>query len=255
MAEWSKEKLINALEHTILPPLNARTLETDSVSDYQTRLTREGQFVSELYHENSKLNEFKKENIVNDNVVIKEVIDWCLLTACNIEESVINKVEGRDVFKKLDDFSPPIRDVIRELGSDEGLLPLFYSIGMLVLNNEAIYRFLPRKDYLMREKSISDEEKKELLGGINYSSYPTYEDGFIFLVGIPWRKMVFYGQRGYREMLLDAGCLLQVMQHIGRTKKIATRQYTLFYDSKINNLLNLDGVETYVLGIVSISCA
>ena len=253
MVDWTKEELIDILQYTLLPPLNAKELESNSVKDYQTRLTRlDAQFVSEIYHENSKLNEYNVDRLITQNALIKDVKEWYLSTACNIQDDVIDN-RGGEVFRRLGAFSSCIEKILAELKGKEALSSLFYSIDLLILDEGRLYRFLPRKDYLILEKTVSDEERKELRVWMLQKPSPQQEDGMLFIVGAPWRNMIFYGQRGYRQMLFDAGFFFNAVQSIGQDQHIAMNTYTLFYDNKINKLLNLDGVETYALGVISIS--
>lgn len=54
-------------------------------------------------------------------------------------------------------------------------------------------------------------------------------------------------------MLFDAGIFLSRIQSIGNENKIDINIYNHFYDNKINGYLNLDGVESYCLSLISIS--
>jgi hypothetical protein len=69
----------------------------------------------------------------------------------------------------------------------------------------------------------------------------------IAIVGSFWRFMKFYGARGYRMILMDAGRLVHEIE-----SRIPCNRYEVFYDDRVDNVLLLDGVEQSVLVLLTL---
>lgn len=252
MKDLVKEDILGLAEFTMVPSLNSLDLERSSLSDYRYRLAPRGQILSELYHENSKLNEFNKDAIICDTVLINEIKNWHLTTTCKVKEADIDRGKSSNFFKAISSLPTPIQQLLSHLFKKQPVESI-YSMDILLLYDSNIYRVIPMDEYLILEKSFKDMYpfSSAILDG-NNTEFPL-AIGYMVIVGMPWRRMVFDGQRGYRNMLLEAGMLLEKVSQADKENYITIRIHNNFYDNQVNRFLNLDGVESYVLSIVSLS--
>lgn len=253
MRDLSKEELINFIESgQIVPSLNSLELERNSLSDYRYRLTSRHQNLAELYHENSKLNEFNKSTIISDEVLFNEVRNWYLSTTCKVKEEDIDRRKSGDFFREISSFPIPIRGLLSHLLRDKQSIGFLYSLDLLLLYGERVYRLIPYSEYLMLEKTYEDISlfSSAVLNGSRGEC--SLAIAYLAVIGLPWRHMIFEGPRGYRSMLMGAGSFLNNISRAVKEHPMLMKVYNSFLDNKINRFLNLDGVESYVLSVVGL---
>lgn len=154
MAKWTKEKLISVLEYTLFPSLNTKELERDSVKDFQLRGISISPFVAELFHENTKLNEYNLKTIIIDDDLIKGVKEWYFSTVYNIKGEDISRENTKCIFKDVENLSVDAKKVLLGLNGDKQIMMFFYSVDLLVLDGDSIYRYLPSNELKETEKEI-----------------------------------------------------------------------------------------------------
>jgi SagB-type dehydrogenase family enzyme len=71
-------------------------------------------------------------------------------------------------------------------------------------------------------------------------------------VAIGYRMTYRYGNRGYRYMHLDAGHVCQNLYLAALAVDCGVCAVGGFYDDKVNELLNLDGVENFVIYMATV---
>jgi len=254
MKEYSKDEFISLIESTLIPSLNSIELERNSISDYQNRFISRNDNLAEIYHENSKLNDYNKNFIIGNESLIKEVKDWYLKTTCKVKEEDIDRNKSEKFFKPISLFPDKLQELFNQILKEQKFVELLYSVDLLLLYEQNVYRIIPYSEYLMLEKTFSEDAIKHFISSILYlkENGTTETIAYLLLVGVPWRHMVFEGYRGYRSMLIEAGMLLNSVYEIGKKISMEINVYNNFIDNKINKLFNLDGIENYCLSIVSL---
>lgn len=72
----------------------------------------------------------------------------------------------------------------------------------------------------------------------------------VVLTGIPWRTSWKYGERGWRHLYWDAGTMLANMLSVADAHGLEHRTLLGFEDSRLNRLLDIDGVNEMPLAVV-----
>lgn len=251
MKNYTKEEFISIIESTLIPSLNSIELERNSVSDYQNRFISRNANIAELYHENSKLTSFNKNFIVRDEHLIEEIKKWYLTTTCKVNEEDIDRTISGNFFKPIESLPSNFQKFFKGFLGGEGYVEALYSIDLLFLYENSVYRIIPYSEYLILEKRFNDGDVRRFYLSI-LDIKETYNAYFI-LVGIPWRQMVFKGTRGYKNMLIEAGMLINSISQIVKINSLSMKVYNDFLDNYINRLFSLDGVESYALSIISLN--
>ncbi len=254
MKELTKNKLISILKGTLFPSLYSIELEKNSITDFQYRFVSKYPNIAELFHENSKLNEYTSKCIVTDEEIIKEAKNWYLATTCKVREEDIDREEAEDIFKNIETLPQNLTKLFVDFSKEGKEAEWLYNVDLLLLYKHKVYKYIPLTKYLLLEKKIGSKEMGLLETWIIEKGKDPLERtlGLIFLVGIPWRNMVLYGPRGYRNMLIETGCLIHHLSQVSFNNGLDLVFFKNFYDNKINRLLNLDGVEGVTLTIISI---
>lgn len=81
-------------------------------------------------------------------------------------------------------------------------------------------------------------------------------DMIVFMSGVFWRSQHKYGERGYRFILLEAGCLLQNFYLVSEALGInccAVGSVGTTNDSELERVLDIDGVSESLVGMVAFS--
>jgi len=254
MKDLSKDKLINILESSLIPSLNSIELGKNVINDFLYRNISKYSNIAELYQENSKWNEYIIECFITENEIVKEVKRWYLTTTCKLKEEDIDYKEAKEIFKDINSFPKELKNLFENLLKESEEMELLYDVDILLLYKNNLYRCIPLSKYFILEKKM-DERAISLLKNSIVDEATKYLDkslGIFFIVGVPWRNMIFYGQRGYKNMFLQAGKLVYYISVTGSNNGLKILNFPNFYDNQVNRVLNLDGVENFVLTILPI---
>ncbi len=74
----------------------------------------------------------------------------------------------------------------------------------------------------------------------------------LIITGVFIRNTTKYGNRGYRHVLTEAGCMLQNIYLISASQNIACCAIGGYVDDKLNNYLDIDGFSETVLEVVAL---
>lgn len=74
----------------------------------------------------------------------------------------------------------------------------------------------------------------------------------LILTGLFWRNEVKYGDRGYRHVLAESGIITQNISLVATMLNLKTNAVGGYIDDVLNNLLDVDGEEESVLGVIGI---
>lgn len=109
-----------------------------------------------------------------------------------------------------------------------------------------LYRFLASENKLI--VIDLDESLVDKLSEANWSSKMLSNSAVIFIwVAISYRMIYKYGNRGFRYLHLDAGHVCQNLYLASEVIECGSCAVGGFYDDAVNELLNLDGVENFVI--------
>jgi hypothetical protein len=249
----TKEKLITMLDSTLIPSLNGVELQRSSVSDFQYRLASKSPNIAELYHENSKLSKYLDRCVITDEETIRFVKEWYLSTTCKISEEDIAEGKGQSFLRNINSVPDQLQTIFRSLESDQEA-ELLYSLDVLMLYENKVYRYIPLSDHLWLEKKENSDALNELRAMVIGAERDSIDkaSAIIFLVGCSWRNMIFYGPRGYRNTVLDAGFLTHHFLQIAKDSRFSLQVFQNFFDRKVDNFLNLDGVERFTLMLIAV---
>jgi SagB-type dehydrogenase family enzyme len=114
-----------------------------------------------------------------------------------------------------------------------------------------LYRFLASKHKLQEVKI--DDTLCDAFAQANWSKEMLRTSAVIFIwVAIGYRMTYRYGNRGYRYMHLDAGHVCQNLYLAALAVDCGVCAVGGFYDDKVNELLNLDGLENFVIYMATV---
>jgi len=141
---------------------------------------------------------------------------------------------------------------LRAAPSGGALYPI--EVYVVILQSEieeGLYHYNPR-DHILEQLEKGNKVEKSLA---NSTSYPEIvrDCGAVFiLTGVFNRAKFKYGERGYRYVLLEAGHIAQNMYLITTSLNLGAVSLAGFYDSEIDQLLNIDGINESTLYLVTV---
>ena len=122
-------------------------------------------------------------------------------------------------------------------------MELFSCIDLLIYVNEGIYQYLPHKNFVFTWK----KNGKKLIESISKQfSEDLIECVVVIPIFVPIRKMMFLGEYGYREAMIDYGCVISEIMHCSSEVKVLRR----FENRFMNQKFHLDGVEKSIFSII-----
>lgn len=142
----------------------------------------------------------------------------------------------------LDSFSEKFRGIVTALNA----LPaeLFSCVDLLFYADGSIYQYLPQKNFVF----TWEKNGKKLIDRISAQLNEKLEDKIVaFPIYVPIRKMLFLGEYGYREAMLDYGRVLAEIMHCAPEATLIRR----FETRPMNQQFRLDGIEKSIFSIVS----
>ncbi len=143
----------------------------------------------------------------------------------------------------------------RTVPSAGGLYPAAIWLASLRISDlpRGIYRYLPKPDCLEAVEAAAAPE--DLLGTFEGQGIDLDRAGvLLMLVGQPWRSMRKYGPRGMRFLLHEVGGISQNLHLAAGGLRLASTDFSGFYDDEANAMLGIDGLyqallHTVVVGI------
>jgi SagB-type dehydrogenase family enzyme len=159
---------------------------------------------------------------------------------------ILHAAYGR-THQLLDDAPPGIGPQLRAVPSGGGLYPLeIFVLAWRVLDVEpGLYHFDPLRRVL--EVVRVGDLAAELAAAMVYPEPATACAVFLAVTAVFWRTRFKYGLRGYRFALLEAGHLVQNALLAATAFGLASVPLAGFYDSRLDELLGLDGTEESTL--------
>lgn len=263
------------LEETLFPSPNSVEFARTPQNDYQLRFSARFTHIAELFQENTKLvpystlrasdynqetsfqlNEgerFSPRVIEMMNQDFHDARKWYFSTAYRMRESDIIPENEHMLRIRASDLPQPLANIFRPFAFGEPINALPYSVDIVLLYAGRLLRLVPGADILWVMKELQPGEHDVLRASL--LSVPRamlkQASAYIFFVGAPWRYMMFYGPRGYRHMLFEAGALMKQCQFLAGQQGFDTSVCLDFYDARVDQVLLLDGAERTTLGVMA----
>jgi len=230
----------NALEETLLPPVNSVDLARQTHRDYQCRFGEKNPNIAELFHDNSKYIRNDTRRPSEKPAEIAAIIDRMQQQSYNPAPDSIGDMAASPVSPRQQ-WNTTVPSCLENLGLYR--VEKFYCFDTLVLVGGTLSRILPGKGIVWQE-ALYDAEKIDHLPDCFFG--PSAEqlsefDALVFFVGSPWRYMMLYGPKGYRIMMRDLGHILGLHQ-----PHLDSGEWTLlehYYDNELDRFLIMDGLE------------
>ena len=257
MSEKIKNPIVGSgsklkLEETLLPALNSLDLRRTAETDYLYRFSATSQNIAELFHENSKLSPHSTLTVPGDSSVVEDAREWYFATSYGIGKETFDPEHADRVKLDTVDLPEPLRPLIERATEPGEMCDLLYGIDLFFRCENRILRALPTRDFVWVERSVEApawEQVQRAVIGLPGAD-PETPRHFLFLVGCPWRYMMFYGPRGYRRTLVDAGRLIGRLEHEAARRDLQVLVAEDFFDNQIDRFLLLDGVERSTLAVL-----
>ncbi len=241
------------LEETLLPSPNTVELMRTPQSDYRFRFAAaSAPHIAELFQENTKLSPHSSFDAAINERELSQARDYYFATAYQVAEA--DFIPGKDKAIRITHEHLPawLRSFLSPFSVKDGISSLLYGVDMLLIFDGAVYKQAPRSIQLWRERALSPSDLANFRAAImrGPDALITAAEAFAILVGVPWRYMAFLGPRGYRRMMLEAGMLLAQLGGIAAHYGLHTAVCTDFYDTHVDRILLLDGVERTAIAIL-----
>lgn len=236
------------LEETLIPSPNTVEFARSVENDYFLRFSSQSKNVAETFHLNSKLVPGGPLRLPWNREPLDEAREWFFTSSYDLTLKEMVPDHTDEVCATHESFGPELGALTAQLATDEDLSRLLHGLDVFVVSRRRLYRVVPRRDYLWLERHLDDE----LLARLQSAFLPESEVGniaeqtVIAVAGSFWRYMKFFGVRGYRMILMDAGRLVHEIE-----SRIPCTRHEVFYDDRADNVLLLDGVEQSALVLLT----
>lgn len=165
-------------------------------------------------------------------------LSWLLWTTQGVKE----------VKKISEDYGVTLRNV--PSAGARHAFETFLFINKVEKIKPGIYRYLAVEHKLVEFVSGKDVKEKVIEGCYGQRFVGTSAVTFMW-VAIPYRMTWRYQERGYRYLHLDAGHVCQNLYLAAETINCGVCAIAAYHDEKINELLNLDGEQAFVIYIAT----
>lgn len=145
-----------------------------------------------------------------------------------------------------------LKQPLRAAPSGGALYPIEIYVATLQSEiEEGLYHYNPR-DHVLEQLKKGNKVSESLANGTSYPEI-VRSCGVVFILTGVFNRIKFkYGERGYRYVLLEAGHIAQNIYLIATSLNLGAVGLAGFYDSEIDQLLNIDGVNESTLYLVAV---
>jgi hypothetical protein len=239
------------LEETLFPSTNNIELIRTPNTDYSYRFGSKQPHIAELFQENTKLHPFSPLTTSINVDDYDEARKWFFTTPYRMKESDVKSSQKDVVMWGHQKLSASLQNIFLPFADNPDKYGLLYSVDLFLLHGDKLLKQVPNANYFWVEKRLKSPELQLLRSSIvNLSKkVATNVENLLFLVGVPWRYMMFFGPRGYRKMMFDAGQLMHYVDEKARESGWNPICCQEFYDTRINKVLLMDGTERSTLAV------
>jgi len=212
-----------------------------NLSYYASRYTSE-EYVSlyEMAHVNSFYHD--SSEFIANRELLEKAKQWHMMSVHPEHSDYV--LEG-DKYVLHESLPGQVKGICNQLQAEQHLD--FYTTDLLLMYKNKIYQYLPGKNFVFKWKDNMEARRKvfEQAHGFLFGEQQLdlNVDSVVALpVFIPIRAMLFLGETGYRSALLNHGAILHYIEC-----ELHTRKYDYFSNIKLNDWLQIDGVERSVI--------
>ena len=123
----------------------------------------------------------------------------------------------------------------------------------LILNrteiSQGIYHYYTKNHSLEKLWKIEKEEMNDIFS----HDWVKNTGAVILITGIFERTTSRYGERGYRHVLIEVGCLMQNIYLMSEANGLSCNAVGGYIDESINKLLEIDGSSEAILAVITIN--
>ncbi len=234
------------LEETVLPSFNSIDLRRTVETDYYNRFSSRQAHIAELFHQNSKLSPHSTMEVPVDRRPFDDAREWYFKTTYKLKEDDFHQKNAHLVRMQHNELPSSLRSLVASLANPEEEGNLLNGLDVFLLIDRTFYRIIPDREFIWIERKLTDnlsiKFKSAFMPG--QQSAINVDDCYLFLACCFWRYQMFYGPRGYRMALMDAGRLMRYIEEHNDLFLIES-----FYDNQMDDVLLLDGVERSILNL------
>jgi SagB-type dehydrogenase domain len=239
----------------------------------------------EYFHENSKqthLDQFPPERVIYEQMRrIDETLDFqdyptidleerSVQLSSSLDEALMHRKSSRNISHHPISLSILATLLLKSYGTTGRIINenyprtprtvpsagALYPIDIFLFANHVeeleigLYHYCPIKKGLhpLNHAHIKEILAEGLVQREEFSNVPV----LIFFVASFGRTVFKYGERGYRFVLLDSGHIAQNINLVATSLGLASCNICGYYDNKIDDALNLDGINQSVIYIIAI---
>jgi len=236
------------LEETILPSANSVDLKRTIENHYYNRFIAQDPNIAESYHVNSNIIRYSTMKVPPNRAPLNEARDWFFESTYKLRESDFNEENASQVRMLHADVPNHIRSLVETLANPDKEGDLLSGLDVFIMFDNVIYRIVPARTFIWVEKIVTKKLENQLLRALLTDEHRQTVGNSgctIFIIGCFWRYQMFYGPRGYRMALMDAGRMARAIQESLKVTLIES-----FYDNEMNQVLLLDGIERSTLNLL-----
>jgi len=240
------------VEETILPPSNSVELARTAQTEYVQRLGIRQPNIAELYHVNSKLTPFTRVGLPVDERGLADARETLRTTAYRVRDSDLEP--GQEHLTKVPhaECPPGLRALLEPFVTLGPTAELLYALDLFAISGSVVYRQPQLVPYLWRERQWNPMQRAMFAQSLLRvpPKLAAEAETVLVLAAAPWRYQMFLGPRGYRHVMADLGRLLDRLDLVAGEAGVPIATTMDFFDSRVDRLLLLDGVERSAVAVV-----
>ena len=239
------------LEQTLIPSPNVTELAERKASAFINRLNPRFDSLAELYHVNTRLarGDLPARFTPTERAAVRS---WFFDTCARLGDGSFGPDVDRIVVP-TGSLPAGLAGMLRAFQADGPLRPMLYGVDLGVVLDCRYLRQAPGVDHLRVELELTGADVARLDNAVVVADVDVADSAAILVVsGVPWRNMLFDGDRGYRRTLIEAGALLSALGSLANTNGLLATPIEQFVDDEVDAVLRFDGVERFVLALVNV---
>lgn len=205
---------------------------------FASRHTRdEFDCIAERFHANSDF--WYSDEMVENLSLYEQSVSWRNKTVHPENSEYVIKEEKYLFFESFPERFVSIVTALNELPME-----VFSCIDLLLYVEGGIYQYLPHKNFVF----TWEKNGKKLIKRMSEQFAEDLSSQIVAIpIFVPVRKMLFLGEYGYREAMIDYGRVLSEIMHCAPASKLWRR----FENRSVNQKFRVDGIEKSIMNIIS----
>lgn len=243
-----EEHLYRMLEQTLVPPVSVVELDPDTLHRATSRLGDVEGSVSERYNLDSMLTPAEMRRLPSDEETTRIRQYYFATTA----EGYDNLLEQGSRWA-MQWPSEGLRQVLEPCWTDPATVSALFSVDVLVVLQDALWRQVPGRDGLIFEGRLTARTRAELTAAVPWPVERTPLEQAVFTVGAFGRVGFVYGKRALRATYLATGIALGALTRSALRSGAQVAVVEHFVDHYVNVALDCDGVERSVTSMLRVA--